>query len=239
MVIATPGQPFDGFVRNCFDLKFRLVNLVRQKLATHSRLMTDSKLFDSIRIKPRGAKKAEEEARKAAQCEWDSCEKPGGHKAPKGRNRDGEYYNFCIDHVREYNKNYNHFSGLADDEIARYQKENITGHRPTWKIGSNKSGKVDESVLRATPAWHNKVRNKAGARPVAGTGARRKLKRLEAKAMRDLGLPETATGEQIRTKYKELVKQNHPDANKGDRSTEDRLRQILQAYKQLKQAGLC
>ena len=35
------------------------------------------------------------------------------------------------------NKGYNYFSGLSDSEIARYQKEALTGHRPTWTVGVN------------------------------------------------------------------------------------------------------
>jgi DnaJ-class molecular chaperone len=35
-------------------------------------------------------------------------------------------------------------------------------------------------------------------------------------------------------RFKMLVKRHHPDANGGDRSTEDRLREIIQAYNYLK-----
>lgn len=204
-------------------------------------MASNSDIFDKIRIKPRGAKKKEEEARLASQCAWEGCDKPGTHKAPMGRNREGQYINFCIDHVRQYNKNFNYFSGLNDDEIAKYQKENITGHRPTWKMGTRRSDPVDESTLRATPGWHSKVQSRYtpdGKRIPTGGGPR-KLKRLEEKALRDLGLPSTASADHISKKYKQLVKQNHPDANGGDRSSEQRLQQILQAYKVLKKAGLC
>ena len=49
--------------------------------------------------------KLEEEAKAANQCAWEGCENPGAHKAPMGRNREGQYLNMCIDHVRLYNKN--------------------------------------------------------------------------------------------------------------------------------------
>ena len=61
------------------------------------------------------------------------------HRAPVGRNAEGQYFMFCFEHVQEYNKGYNYFSGLSDSEIARYQKEAITGHRPTWTVGVNKN----------------------------------------------------------------------------------------------------
>jgi len=205
-------------------------------------MASNSDIFDKIRIKPRGAKKKEEEARIAGQCAWEGCEKPGPHKAPMGRNREGQYINMCIDHVRQYNKNFNYFSGLSDDEIAKFQKENITGNRPTKPMSGRRPGQpVDESTLRATPGWHAKIQSRytPDGKRIPSTGGPRKLKRLEEKALRDLGLPSTASSEHITKKYKALVKENHPDANGGDRSSEDRLRQIIQAYKQLKRAGLC
>ena len=55
----------------------------------------------------------------------------------------------------------------------------------------------------------------------------------------DLNLPHTATANDIKARYKLLVKQNHPDANGGDRSSEDRLREIILAYKILQKAGFC
>lgn len=159
-----------------------------------------------------------------------------------GRNREGRYLNFCIEHVRLYNKNYNYFSGLEDDEIARFQKENITGHRPTWAISTNrtKSKPVNESILRETPSWHSQIRNRFGPdgkRPASQLN--RKVRRLEVRALSVLGLDENAAPAEIKTKYKALVKLNHPDANGGDRSSEDRLQQIIQAYKHLRQAGYC
>jgi curved DNA-binding protein CbpA len=64
-------------------------------------------------------------------------------------------------------------------------------------------------------------------------------KPLEKKALDTLGLPETAESDAIRTRYKDLVKRHHPDANGGDRSSEGRLQEIIQAYKLLRAAGLC
>jgi len=43
----------------------------------------------------------------------------------------------------------------------------------------------------------------------------------------------------FKAKFKVLVKRHHPDANGGDRTSEDRLREIIQAYNYLKSAGFC
>ena len=67
----------------------------------------------------------------------------------------------------------------------------------------------------------------------------RKLKPLEAKALATLGLAAAATSDDIKTEYKALVKKHHPDANGGDRTSEERFRDVVQAYQLLKTAGLC
>ena len=61
----------------------------------------------------------------------------------------------------------------------------------------------------------------------------------ERKAFDTLGLEIDATAEALKARYKELVKRLHPDANGGDRGSEDRLRQIIQAYQYLRSAGFC
>ncbi|MBD0414128.1 J domain-containing protein [Oryzicola mucosus] len=204
-----------------------------------------SKYFEKIRVRP--DKKAEA-ASHAPICQWDGCNQPGTHKAPVGRMKEGEYFQFCFDHVREYNKGFNYFSGVPDTEIARFQKEAMTGHRPTWTMGtSSTSGDAARSApdfakLRSGRAgYYNRMRDPYGLfEGGAKTAPReRKAKPLEAKALATLNLDVKATPEDIRAQYKKLVKQHHPDANGGDRGSEDRLGEVLQAYRVLKQAGLC
>ena len=66
----------------------------------------------------------------------------------------------------------------------------------------------------------------------------RRLKPLERKSLDALGLPESADRAQIKSRFKALVKLHHPDANGGDKRSENKLREIIQAYNYLKQAGL-
>ncbi|WP_269931215.1 J domain-containing protein [Aminobacter sp. HY435] len=199
----------------------------------------NSKLFDKIRVRP--DPEAELKSR-APTCQWDGCKEPGTHRAPVGRMAEGQYFKFCFDHVREYNKGFNYFSGLADGDIARFQKEALTGHRPTWTIGSNASARSapDFAQQRSGRAGYtNRMRDPHGMFGTQGAPRQRKAKPLEAKALETLGLDTKATGADIKARYKELVKRHHPDANGGDRGSEDRFRDVLQAYRVLKQAGLC
>ncbi|MBX3578690.1 MAG: DnaJ domain-containing protein [Rhizobiaceae bacterium] len=199
-----------------------------------------AKSFEKIRI--RRDREAEVKSHAPA-CQWDGCTGAGTHRAPVGRLREGEYFRFCFDHVREYNKSFNYFSGLKDTEIARFQKEALTGHRPTWKMGTGGEGgaSADFAQVRSGRAgYYNRLRdpyNLFGGS--THTPRERKAKPLEAKALETLGLDTKATGAMIKARYKELVKRHHPDANGGDRGSEDRFRDVLQAYRVLKQAGLC
>jgi DnaJ domain len=203
-------------------------------------MKTDSKLFDRIRVRPDPERVLRDSM---PSCEWEGCENAGTHPAPKGRGAEGQYHRFCVDHVRLYNKSYNYFAGMQDDAIAAYQKDSLTGHRPTWTMGQNARaadkppGGADrwmspEEVLAALK--RGRYRRPAQAEP-----PRRKLKTLELKSLEVLGLAETAAGPEIKSRYKELVKRHHPDANGGDRSSEDLLQEIIQAYNYLKSTGLC
>ena len=196
----------------------------------------DSPLFNRIRVKP------QEETRPlphAPACEWPGCAHPGTHRAPKGRMREREYWRFCLAHVREYNQSYNYFAGMSEDAVARYQKDAVTGHRPTWKMGFNGGS---ERVHADAPIDPFDVLREFGggrARPERPAPEARTVRNAERKAFDTLGLEIDAAAADIKARFKELVKRHHPDANGGDRSCEDRLVEIIQAYNYLKSAKFC
>ncbi|MDQ0396324.1 J domain-containing protein [Labrys monachus] len=174
-------------------------------------------------------------------CEHQNCRNPGEFRAPKGRSREGQFWHFCLEHVRDYNKTYNYFAGLPDDAISAYQRDAATGHRPTWTMGVNRPPRARAAAgpdIRDGFGLFEEDLGFGSAR-AAPEPEKRRLKILERKAMETLDLPETADGTEIKARYKALVKRFHPDANGGDRSSEDKLREIIQAYNTLRSAGLC
>jgi hypothetical protein len=201
-----------------------------------------SKFFDSIRIKPTkvGAKRQAQAGGEAVACEWAGCKNKGAHRAPKGRDNSRDYWHFCLEHVREYNQSYNFFQGMNPDDVARYQKDALTGHRPTWKMGANSGAKKGEGdIAAAADPFHmfSELNGRGRWRPGPGAQAKpemRKVMNAERKALQVMGLTSQATLDDVKAKYKALVKQHHPDANGGDRSTEDRLIEIIKAYNYLK-----
>jgi hypothetical protein len=203
----------------------------------------NSPLFDRIRIKPSCDDAREVEG---PPCEHPSCKAVGEYRAPKGRDQEGQYWRFCLDHVRAYNASYNYFSGMSDTAVAAYQKDAIIGHRPTWAMGVNASTKTDQpagegrnweyfdplGVLKGADFTQARQRKAPEPKRPRYTGAVRR-------ALDVMGLDEAADGPAIKAQYKTLVKRFHPDANGGDRSYEARLRDIIKAHDTLKAAGLC
>lgn len=209
----------------------------------------NSKYFDSIRVGQKGDRAGARESERHPGCEWKGCGKPAPHRAPKGRGRDGEYFFFCVDHVRQYNATYNYFDGMSDTEVDDFRKDALTGHRPTWKVGANawahgtrEGGAGPERPADAGSKTHDPKNFFAWRakkiRDEPPESRSRKLKPLEKKSLEALHLSEGATKDEIKTRFKELVKRHHPDANGGDTRSEDTLREIIQAYNYLKQAGL-
>jgi hypothetical protein len=205
-------------------------------------MSTNSPLFDRIRVKPDQDRRLREEL---PACQWPKCSSPATHRAPKGRLRANEYWRFCLDHVREYNNSYNFFAGMSDDAVAQYQKDSITGHRPTWKMGSL-GGQRGRPGNRRAEGWAAEDPfGLFGEAAAGGTGhARptaegRKILNAQRRALDVLGLEPDAKRADIKAKFKVLVKRHHPDANGGDRGSEDQLREIIAAYNYLKSAGFC
>lgn len=203
----------------------------------------DSKYFDRIRVKPQRDRMQNQQVRL---CEWEGCQNPGSHRAPKGRGREGEYFLFCLDHVREYNKSYNYFNGMSDAEVSDYQKAAMTGHRPTWSSGINawsaRAGRTDTGRHQFSAETIDPFNLFPGSEGHAQTEHRRPqrpVRNAERKAFSTLDLPVESTTEDIKARFKLLVKRHHPDSNGGDRSCEERLRDIIQAYNYLKKAGFC
>jgi hypothetical protein len=204
----------------------------------------DSKYFDSVRMARDHEKAATREA--APVCAWKGCQAPGLYRAPRGRGQEGRFHLLCLDHVREFNASYNYFDGWSNAEVEAYQKNNATGQRPTWKVGANAwAHGTRAGAIHTGEGWRSandphaffSWRATRGGEDSA-LDARRRLKPLELKALETLNLAVEAGRLEIKARFKELVKRHHPDANGGDKRSEDKLREIIQAYNYLKQAGL-
>lgn len=207
----------------------------------------DSPYFDSIRVKPEDDRRAR--ARPGARvCAHQGCGCEATHRAPLGRDREGQFVWFCLDHVKEYNASYNYFAGMNDAAVAAYQKDAITGHRPTWGMGVNSWTRAGRREAPKPDFDPRKAADPFGMfdgadwrqpRERMAEPEGRMIRNAERKALDTLNLDIHATAAEIKARFKELAKRLHPDANGGDRSREDKLREIIQAYNYLKSVGFC
>src|SRR3972149_5462739 len=88
------------------------------------------RFFEDIPVRP--APRPEPRVRP---CMASGCREAGEFKAPRSRDRINDYMWFCLDHVREYNRSWDFFRGMTPEEVERYIKDNVTGHRPTYPVG--------------------------------------------------------------------------------------------------------
>jgi hypothetical protein len=160
-------------------------------------------------------------------CAWPGCSRTGLYPAPKSRADLREYQHFCLDHVRDYNSAWNFFDGMSQAEIETFRHEELTGHRPTWRLGLQ-VGRRFVRIGRRDP-----FRLFPGSHPDMGAPAAERPSSEECAAFDLLGLDLSATLAEIKARFKELVRRHHPDANDGDKAAGERLRVVIQAYRLL------
>lgn len=171
-------------------------------------------------------------------CAWSDCSNTGEHRAPKSRDRINDFYWFCLEHVRIYNRSWNYYEGMSDEQVEALVRSDSTWNRPSWPLGSlNGQPKGDEgpegSAKRFSrgfdefgdPFGFFDEINAKGDAPSRG------LPETEKKALALLDLSYPLTLDKVKARYKELVKRYHPDATGGDKKAEERFKQINEAYR--------
>lgn len=202
-----------------------------------------SKWMSDLRIKRQPVTKA------TRHCEKPGCNAAGEHRAPKSRTALNDYFWFCVDHVREYNLSWDYFRGMTPGEVDQYQRSALVGLRPTWKLGERSAGPNPKLQFYFRGAYIDPtlVFNDGPQTPTSPDAeakrngkdekSDRKRSKMQLAALETLHLDPDATLQDIKTRFKELVKRFHPDANGGDRGAEERLRHVIKAYGQLRSSG--
>ena len=126
--------------------------------------------------------------------------------------------------------------GMKQDEIEAYLREDVTWHRPTWKIGSPGEQHGEGwrwqdpfEVFMNGPGTDGAEAKSEWDRPTSRLGKKERMLKV-------MNLEHDATPDELKARYKELVKRHHPDVNGGDKDAEERLKLINEAYNYLRES---
>jgi hypothetical protein len=203
--------------------------------------------FVDIRVRPPKEGEAQQEADVHAlkpgerACDHAGCRTPATTRAPKSRDMLNEHYWFCQPHAAEYNRSWDFFAGMSDQQVQEAQAARAVGDRPTWQFKASRFSREAASFSAKAgtgQGYADPLGVFGAAKARAAEVPARRLGKLERTALADLDLSDEAQSAEIRARYTELVKRCHPDANGGDRSAESRLQRVIKAYKTLQKAKL-
>lgn len=153
------------------------------------------------------------------------CEEAGEFRAPKSRTSLNDYHWFCLDHVRAYNAGWDYYKGMSPAEVEAQVRADTSWQRPSWPLGSLGHAAWDDDALK-DPL---RILASAGVNQAKRPDPHKVPTELK-EPLATLGLPWPTTIDAVKTRYKELAKRHHPDANGGSRDAEERLKTINLAY---------
>ncbi len=167
-------------------------------------------------------------------CDHPDCVAAGEYRAPKSRSSLNEYWWFCLDHVREYNRSWDYYAGMSTDQIEAEVRRDTTWQRPSWPMGKwgAQEKYLRDRVLHGFSFEFGHTNGKSQAEEKAQRRQAARTAEEEALAVLDLAPP--VDFPQIKARYRELAKRHHPDANGGDKAAEEKLKEINLAYNTLK-----
>ena len=158
-------------------------------------------------------------------CEWLGCDREGKYKAPKSRDELNSYHHFCLTHIREYNKEWNYYNGMSDAEVEEDVRKDTVWNRPSWPLGGNPSlENINDKMGVFGPEWNNQ--EKFNTPPLN----KKKEGERETWAISVFALSIPVNRENVKSRYKELVKQYHPDKHAGDKGGEEKIKEINEAF---------
>ncbi len=190
-----------------------------------------------IELKPNSVEYADDAPQRADRCcDMPGCAETADYKAPKDRTL-GSHYWFCLEHVQDYNRAWNYFSGMGQADIEDHIIRSALWDRPTWRYG-NFPNFEEELKNKAWQTFH--FSDKPESEPeseqqysydnpfIKGTP--------EHEAMAIMGLTPPLRLERIKTRYKTLAKKYHPDINRDNPDAEETLKRVNIAYTVLRLA---
>ena len=161
-------------------------------------------------------------------CDWENCDQIGSYRAPLEKDNSKKYRLLCLEHIKIFNKKWNYFSDMTDQQVEYFVKSDLTWHKATKSFGSSDNF---FNIL-----WNNALEDKLNIFKSEGFNEykRTQLSNTDRDAFDAMDLKYDVKWEEIQKQFKILIKKYHPDKNQGSRKFEDKLKKITLAYSQLK-----
>ena len=167
------------------------------------------------------------------ECDKENCSEKGEFKAPKSRLELNNYYYFCIEHIKEYNKSWDFYKGLSVNQIENSMREDIIWNRPSWPLKGNPQ-KVMEQINNFFDSEFSELNTKEnGHKYFKNKLLDENLTKDESQALELLNLKLPLSLDKIKKNYKKLVKIFHPDVNGNNKTAEEKFKEINKSYKTL------
>ena len=164
-------------------------------------------------------------------CDKNDCNNEGKFKAPKSRVLLNEYYFFCLEHIKEYNKSWDFYKGLSVNQIENSMREDIIWNRPSWPLKGNHHKVMDQINNFFNEEINDLNPNERENKYFRNKLLDEKLTKDESKALSTFNLDLPLTLDKIKKTYKKLVKIFHPDVNGNDKKAEEKFKEINNSYK--------
>ena len=196
--------------------------------------------FVDIRVPSNRGRGKPEPKKEVRVCDAPSCSQEATCRVSQHPSRPQLHYWYCQSHAAEHNRRWNYFDGLSDAAAAAFQADIANGHRKTWKFGRGPMGGARAADAYDPSTWRGAEFFDFARRAADDARKDAEEKKVNAKFKRaysELGVEGEPSVEAVRERYAEMVKRLHPDMNGGDRSSEEKLARVIQAYKALKAAG--
>lgn len=171
-------------------------------------------------------------------CEFPGCGGAGQHPAPKkdvsSRREDpATWHWFCLDHVRDYNAQWNYYAHMGEAEILQEWKKDITWHRPSWPLGSRAGNFTRIKKTQPEPQKAFYVDDPFGLFADRPHPKDTYYSAIEKEALKTLGIQPPLDAIRLQAAYRNMVKQHHPDVSSHPQA-QDMICKINGAYQLLK-----
>ena len=166
-------------------------------------------------------------------CDSENCNEKGEYRAPKSRIRLNEYFYFCLKHIKEYNKSWDFYKGLTVNQIELSMRKDTVWDRPSWPLKGDPN-KVLDQINEFISNDYNLFKKDKDFREFDKNRIEDvSLTPEQNKALQLFGLKLPVNLEELKKKYKKLVKIFHPDVNDNNKEAENKFKEINESYKLL------